>query len=128
MNDSNQIMIQLINAIIREAEHHLNKSSEFYPFAYAYTKGQLVPVNVFSGEELPSVKEHLSLLSTTLSDKYDTYAIGVNSTFRNEETNKPLDVIEIRMVIDGEEYVKCGMPYQLNDKDVVQTFDLIELE
>lgn len=112
----NVILTKLLNAILNKADRLLKESGEFYPFAMSYTdKGEIIPVNVYSGKEYPKASEHLLELKAALTLRYSNYGIGINSSYKHFNQNKTEDAIEIRLTIENEEYESSYVPYVLNE-------------
>ena len=113
--------------ISNEAKYHLKESNEFYPFAYVLKNGTLVSTNVYSGIEKPDVQLHLVDIEKALT-KYQTYAIGINSSFKDSISGAEIDIIEIRITVDKESYKHCAIPYEIMNDGNIKIYDLFELE
>ena len=63
-------------------------------------------------------------LEETMNRKFNTYGIAINSSYRNNEEEEPMDVVEIRLVLNNEEFETAYVPYSLSSSGEVTLNDM----
>lgn len=114
MTAKDNLLKTLIEHVLKDAEFLLRKDEEFYPFAYTHKNGTFAPLNIYSGNDQPKPSTHLAELEEALAQKHTSYAIGINSTFKPANGSETLDIIEIRVTVNNEQYQAVAVPYKTN--------------
>lgn len=115
-------MDRLLSEGIRVAGHFLGKSGEFFPFAVALTRDNLLRhVQGWTGEEQPPSSEVIDVLRSALtqgaaSGEFCTVALISDVRIRPAADQQPIDAICVQVEDRDSGAVTCYVPYRAADR------------
>ena len=123
---NNQTIELLKNGIIEQAKYFLQEVGEFYPFGLAInSKGEIVPVGVYFGEEHPDSVIVITELGKVLfnglkSGEYEIAAMGIDIFVNDNNVNsKKESALEIRIMNNEKLLAKYIVPYIISNNEVI---------